>query len=98
MEPQYFINNDGEWLYVRMYDFLPDGHVQFNILTLFRTHRTDAWKQSVLETRLFPIMKNDLIIALEAANFTNINVYGSLANIPFEATSSGNLVVTAVKK
>jgi glycine/sarcosine N-methyltransferase len=98
MEPQSFINNKGEWLYVRTYDFLPDGHVQFNIIILSRAHRTGNWNQSVMETRLFPILKSDMFTALEALDFSNIHAYGSLANIPFDEKSSGNLVITARNK
>lgn len=97
MEPQSYKEGNDEILYLRFYDFLPDGHIQFNILTL--KHRlNDSWEQSVLETHLFPITRDDLVQELELAGFKEINTYGALANTPFDPDASGNLVVTAKKK
>lgn len=98
MEPQSFIDSEGEWLYLRMYDFLPEGLIQFNIITLSRAHRTENWSQRVTENILFPILKNDLLSSLEATGFDRISLYGSLANTPFEEETSNNLVVTARKR
>lgn len=98
MEPQSFIDSEGEWLYLRMYDFLPEGLIRFNIITLSRAHRTENWSQQVIENVLYPIQKNELFKSLELTGFDRINLYGSLANTPFEEKTSGNLVVTARKK
>lgn len=97
MEPQSFSDGENESVFLRFYDFLPDGHIQFNIVTLQRVNKGD-WKQSILETRLFPITQNLLVQALEAAGFHQITKYGALSNIPFNMESSGNLVITAIKK
>lgn len=98
MEPQSFIDSEGEWLYLRMYDFLPDGCIQFNIITLSRAHRTENWTQKITENRLFPILKKDMVKSLKMAGFNRINLYGSLANTPFDEKESSNLVVLARKK
>jgi glycine/sarcosine N-methyltransferase len=97
MEPQFFSDGENESIFLRFYDFLPDGHIQFNIVTLQRVNNGD-WEQSILETRLFPITQSILVQALEAAGFYQITKYGALSNVPFNRDSSGNLVITAIKK
>jgi 2-polyprenyl-3-methyl-5-hydroxy-6-metoxy-1,4-benzoquinol methylase len=96
MEPQSYKSESGETLYLRFYDFLPDGFIQFNILTL--KHAPDGqWTQSVMETRLFPITRDMILPALEKTGFTKIQLFGGLTNTPFDDQNSGNLVVTAIK-
>jgi SAM-dependent methyltransferase len=97
MEPQSYKDENGETIFLRFYDFLPDGHIQFNIITLKPT--TDGQlNQSIMETRLFPITRDILVPALEEAGFVSIRLFGSLSNTPFDSRSSGNLVVSAIKK
>jgi SAM-dependent methyltransferase len=96
MEPQSYKGGGEETLYLRFYDFLPDGHIQFNIATLKRTPR-GGWDQSIMETRLYPITRDGLENALGDAGFSDIRLFGSLANTPFDSRTSGNLVVCAVK-
>ncbi len=97
MEPQSYSDAHGEKIYLRFYDFLMDGHIQFNILTLKRFPE-GQWKQSVMETRLFPITHELLIQSLENTGFCRIQLHGALSDIPFDVNSSGNLVVTAIRK
>ena len=97
MEPQSYSDANGEKIYVRFYDFLPDGHIQFNILTLKRAPE-GQWKQSVMGTKLYPISRDVLVQSLETAGFCRIQLYGALANTPFDSKTSGNLVVTAIKQ
>jgi glycine/sarcosine N-methyltransferase len=97
MEPQSYQNSIGEWIFLRFYDFLPDGHIQFNIVTLKRITGID-WKQSVMETRLIPLTQNLLFNALDESGFEQVKAFGSLSNTPFDLDTSGNLVVTARKK
>jgi 2-polyprenyl-3-methyl-5-hydroxy-6-metoxy-1,4-benzoquinol methylase len=97
MEPQSYKNENGESVFLRFYDFLPDGHIQFNIITLKQTAE-GQWNQSIMETRLFPITRDILMTALEGSGFTRVKVYGALSNTPFDSQTSGNLVITAVKK
>lgn len=97
MEPQSYSDSQNELLFLRFYDFLPEGHIQFNILTLKR-ERNSNWEQSIMETRLFPVTHNILAEALEEAGFQQIDEFGALSNVPFVEEESGNLVVTALKK
>jgi SAM-dependent methyltransferase len=82
-----------EWLFVRFYDFDPDGRLTFNIITLARTGQAD-WQQKVDSTRLYPLRRDELVSALETAGFEQIACYGSLSSEPFDPHSSGNLVVS----
>lgn len=97
MEPQTYNENGEETLYLRFYDFLPDGIIEFNIVTLKRTPQ-GGWDQSIMETRLFPITRSVLEKALADAGFSSIRLFGALSDTPFDRQSSGNLVASAVKK
>jgi glycine/sarcosine N-methyltransferase len=85
---------DQEWLFVRFYDFDSDGLITFNILTLTRDGDCD-WQQKVDSTRLYPLCKDELAAALETAGFNQIVFYGSMSGEPFNAQSSGNLIIGA---
>lgn len=97
MEPQSYREAASEWVFLRFYDFLPGGHVQFNILTLKREGE-EGWKQSVMETRLLPLPFSLMYRALSSAGFHQIKAFGALADVPFEPQKSGNLVLTAKKE
>lgn len=97
LEPQSYREAAGEWLFLRFYDFLPDGHIQFNILTL-KKEGESGWKQSVMETKLYPLPFLSLYRALSSVGFHQIKAFGALADVPFEPQKSGNLVFTAIKK
>jgi SAM-dependent methyltransferase len=86
--------DEQEWLFVRFYDFDPDGLLTFNIITLARVGQGD-WQQKVDSTRLYPLRVDELAPALEAAGFEQIVCYGSMSGEPFDPRSSGNLVVSA---
>ena len=94
MEPQSHQEGDAESLFIRFYDFDPDGRVTFNMLTLQR--QGDApWSQQVTATRLLPLTQALLTAALEKLGYAQIQVYGSLAGGPFDAETSPNLVIAA---
>jgi glycine/sarcosine N-methyltransferase len=97
MEPQTYINQNEETVYLRFYDFLPNGHIQFNIATLKRNSQGN-WDQTIMETLLYPITHDNLEKALIGCGFTDIKTFGSLSNVEFDTHSSGNLVVCATKK
>lgn len=97
MEPQAHREGDAEWVFLRFYDFLPDGLIDFNILTLQRTDLHD-WKQTITTTRLRPLLKAEIEAALQAAGFGDISFYGGMDGSPFDPQSSGNLVATARKR
>lgn len=97
MEPQSHQEKNREWVFLRFYDYLPDGLINFNIVTLSR-EKSGGWSQSVSETRLMPLLAEDLQSHLRGAGFEEINLFGGLDGSKFQSTSSGNLVVTARKK
>jgi glycine/sarcosine N-methyltransferase len=97
MEPQAFQEGDKEWLFLRFYDFDPDGLLTFNILTLKRENRA-AWTQQVTTTHLQPLRQVDLMGPLSEAGFIDVKWYGNMAGAVFDPESSSNLVFTGVKR
>jgi len=87
---------EAECLFLRFYDFEPDGTLTFNLVTL-RREASDAWSQQVASTRLRPLLQRDLRAVLAEAGFREIACYGDMQGAPFDPTSSPNLVVTARK-
>ncbi len=83
-----------EWVFLRFYDYQPDGLINFNIVTLYRVGQ-GAWQQQVRSTPLYPLRRAELVDALRAAGFAQITLYGSLTGAPFDEETSGNLVVVA---
>jgi len=98
MEPQGCRQGDQEWVFLRFYDFDPDGLITFNMVTLRRTAEDRDWEQRVSATRLRPLLQAELQQALSACGFTALEWYGNMAGAPFAPLSSGNLVVTARRK
>lgn len=96
MEPQSYGNGEDESIFLRFYDFLPDELIQFNIVTLQRKNQGE-WKQSILETKLFPIKHELLSEVLAETGFHLTTEFGTLSDVPFNKSTSGNLVITARK-
>jgi glycine/sarcosine N-methyltransferase len=96
MEPQEHRQGETEWVFLRFYDYRPDGLLGFNILTLRREGQA-AWSQSVAETLLYPLRQAELAQALPPAGFGQITWYGNLAGSPYDSQNSGNLVFSARK-
>ena len=94
MEPQSHSEGEIQWVFLRFYDFDPDGLLTFNLITL-RREGNSPWTQQVTAARLRPMRQIDLLPALEAAGFKDITCHGSMADTPFDPDSSGNLVVVA---
>lgn len=94
MEPQAHHQSGLDKLFIRFYDFDPDGRITFNMLTLQRQGE-GTWTQQVAATRLLPITQPGLSNALVEAGFHQIQAYGSLAGEPFDPAASPNLVLTA---
>jgi len=94
MEPQSHREGGQEWIFLRFYDFLPNGLLSFNILTLQREDQA-AWTQSVVESKLYPLRQVELSQALAGAGFRDMTLYGNLAGAPFDPQTSGNLVISA---
>jgi len=94
MPPQPFRDAEGEWIFVRFYDFYEET-LAFNMLRLRRTE--EGWSQSVESTQLRPIFALDLAPALAAAGFGTITLLGGYDGSPFDAATSGDLIAVAVK-
>ena len=94
MEPQSRQEGEIEWVFLRFYDFEPDGALTFNMVTLRRAG-AGAWKQHVTATRLWPMQESALTASLDTAGFEEIVCWGDLQGTPFEPNRSPNLVVEA---
>jgi SAM-dependent methyltransferase len=96
MEPQTRTEGDHEWLFQRFYDFEPDGLIRFNMVTLARQSGHE-WQAALTSTRLSPQTRAELEQALLSAGFTSPQALDSLAEVPFDAATSSNLVLLARK-
>lgn len=94
MEPQGAGDGDQEWLFVRFYDFLPDGNMNFNILRLSR-QAGRPWQQALTTTRLRPLTQAELADGLQKTGFARVDWYGGLDGTPFDPATSPNLVALA---
>lgn len=97
MEPQYFKKKDEEWIFLRFYDYREDGLINFNIVTLHR-EGVEAWSQSISETNLFPLLRDDLMESLKITGFHKIELFGGMDGSKFDPENSGNLIIVARKK
>ena len=97
MEPQSFREGEREWIFVRFYDFEPDGKIAFNILTLERDAQ-GTWSQQLTTTRLWPQRESDLLQALTAAGFGEVIRYGDMQGSAYDPQTSPNLILTARKR
>ena len=96
MEPQPYQEGDKEWLFIRFYDYLPGGLIDFNFLTLQRS-AGGTWGQSHTTTRLRPQTAQELLAAVAAAGFDKIETFGGMDGSPFDPAASPNLILTARK-
>jgi glycine/sarcosine N-methyltransferase len=94
MGPEAHREGDREWLFVRFYDFNPNGTITFNMVVL-RRDAEGKWSQQVEATELRPLIYSELIVSLTAAGFTDIACYGDMQGAPFDPDRSPNLVMTA---
>ncbi len=91
MEPQAHLEGQREWLFLRFYDFDPDGLISFHVVTLARGE-AGSWAQQISTTRLWPMRQAELVAALSAAGFHDAIWYGDMGGAPFQPAHSGNLV------
>lgn len=96
MEPQSFREGQSEWIFLRFYDYLPDGQIIFNIVTLKR-YEGSEWKQQVAASELRPQLQVELSAAVQQAGFATIQSYGAMSGAAFEPASSGNLILRAIR-
>ncbi|MDW8072533.1 MAG: class I SAM-dependent methyltransferase, partial [Anaerolineae bacterium] len=97
MTPQWYRQGDQEQLFVRFYDFNADNTLTFNVLILERTG-DGAWTQRAEATLLRPWRSDELCDALAINGFANCTLYGDMTGSQFEATTSGDLVITAYRR
>jgi SAM-dependent methyltransferase len=96
MEPQAYSDAENEWLFMRFYDFEPDGLIRFNMVSLKRP-RGGEWTSSVSSTMLMPQLQAGMLQTLAVAGFTSITSYGDMTGSPFDPVKSPNLVLLALK-
>lgn len=94
MEPQSAAEDRNEWVFVRHYDFRPDGLIDFHVITLARQPES-GWRQAVSTTQLRPLLSAELRTALNETGFTGISEYGGLNGSVWDPSASPNLVVSA---
>lgn len=94
--PQSHREGGREWLFLRFYDFDPDGLITFNIVRLKREEGY-PWNQTVSTVRLYPLLRDELLSLLGASGFGHIRTYTRMEDVPFEPLTSENLVVSAIK-
>jgi glycine/sarcosine N-methyltransferase len=94
MEPQSAREGQEEWLFLRFYDFEPDGLLTFNIINMHR-HAEKPWSQALHSTQLNPLLANDMRAPVDRAGFRSPSFYGDMQGSPFDAMTSGNLVICA---
>jgi 2-polyprenyl-3-methyl-5-hydroxy-6-metoxy-1,4-benzoquinol methylase len=94
MGPQACRQGEGEWLFLRFYDFEPDGTLTFNLVTLHR-EGYGQWTQRVTSTLLRPLRWEELTTALSTAGFHDLACWGDMRGASFDPDRSPNLVVLA---
>jgi len=94
MEPETYHEGVHTWVFVRFYDFDPDGKITFHIFVLNNQNK-GSYQQRIISTRLWPFTHMELVNWLKIAGFNKIYLYGALQGSLFEPENSPNLVVTA---
>jgi SAM-dependent methyltransferase len=102
VQPRWFAAQGGvldgqEVLVWRFADYLPDEErIAFHI-ALFRRQAGRDWQPHVHTTVQRPLFQRDLLAALDAADFTQVETFGGMAlpAAPFDQDSSADLVLTA---
>jgi glycine/sarcosine N-methyltransferase len=90
--PQSYQGTEGEWLFVRFYDF----HEETLTFNMVRLRRTEAgWAQDVDATELRPIFRDGLAAALATVGFGDAAFCGGYDGSAFDPAQSGDLVVVA---
>ncbi len=95
--PQSHTEGDSDWLFLRFYDFDPDGLITFNIVRLKREEGHE-WKQAVSTVRLYPLLQEEMLELLELAGFEQVESFGKMENESFRPLTSENLVISARRK
>jgi len=96
LEPQSHLSECRETVFMRFYDFLPSGLIDFNIVILRRA-KGEKWTQHQLSTRLYPIPVKELQHMLAQAGFAEIRTYAGMTTQPFDPVQDNTLVISAWK-
>jgi SAM-dependent methyltransferase len=96
MEPESDHDEQGEWIFLRFYDFLPEEKLRFNFITL-HSEEYGRWKQVHHESLLWAQKARIYQNLLVDADFSSVQFYGSLEGGSYDKKQSGNLVITAQK-
>jgi len=94
MGPQAHSESEGQWLFVRFYDFHPTT-LTFNMVRLVNTG--EGWVQGVESTELRPIFAAELAEGLRSAGLGQALLFGGYDRSPFHPDDSGDLLVVARK-
>ncbi len=99
MEPQAHREGEREWIFLRFYDYEPDGLINFNVVTLTRgapgSPNPEAWQQRVTSSRLYPLRAEESVDLLREVGFARVDLYGDMTGSLFDPQKSGNLVIAA---
>ena len=85
----------GDTSIVRFYEYDEDGII-FNILT--RQKGSGTVEEKLETIRLRPVLRDELVDALEQVGLDEIKVFGGISMEPFDAATSKDLVVLARKR
>lgn len=88
------VKEEGNTLFVRFYDFEPDG-VRFNILKLQRSGT--GFQHEMNSVRLRPVLRGELSQLLSMAGFKDVKTYANAKLEAFDKDQSTDLFVVAVK-
>lgn len=96
MDPQAVDESNKHYIFYRFYDFLPNGLIQFNILTLSRGVSQD-WQSELDATLLYPTQSEQLLEEITKVGFEEVRFFGNMAGDSFDPETSSDLVVVATK-
>ncbi len=97
MDPQAVDDKNKHYIFFRFYDFLPNGLIQFNILTLSQDGLPN-WQTELDSTLLYPTISDHLLEEIKKAGFDKVRFYGNMAGESFDPETSSDLVVVARKE
>jgi SAM-dependent methyltransferase len=92
MPPQVHRDGEGEWIFLRFYDF-GETTITFHMIRLRRT--AEGWAQSVESTELRPLLHQEMVAGLVAAGFGDLRFYGGYDGSGFDLVHSGDLIAVA---
>ncbi|MFZ5627234.1 MAG: class I SAM-dependent methyltransferase [Bacillota bacterium] len=86
---------EGERLFLRFYDFLPENYLDFNLVVLRQQGGT--WQQQVETTRLRGWLARELLPVFRSQGFTRIELYGDYQGNPYQELKAKDLIIVAYK-